>query len=318
MGSLVPSSTYANPIEPLWEPVGGGGGGGGSTGPTGPTGPSGATGATGPAGATGATGPAGATGATGATGANSTVPGPTGPTGPASSSSNWSSFPATQQVNMAGNLLANVAGSNNINLANDGSIRIQTSANAYIAFVPGGEIDIASFYANNNIFLTPKDSVEIGDSTIGSASLLLVNQITNSDTGTTFGTAGQVLSSDGSKIQWVAPTASPAINATLQSAIVSGTPSNYTLNASDVGTMFVVSTTGGGVPPFILNFTVGTFPDGGTFFIKNIDVTNQVSIQYSGNPALVNPVLYPLIASTNGYLCVASYKASGGGSLSIF
>jgi hypothetical protein len=220
---------------------------------------------------------------------------------------------------MAGNLLANVTGSNNINLANDGSIRIQTSANAYIAFVPGGEIDIASFYANNNIFLTPKDSVEIGDSTIGSASLLLVNQITNSDTGTTFGTAGQVLSSDGSKIQWVAPTASPAINATLQSAIVSGIPSSYTLNASDVGTMFVVSTTGGGVPPFILNFTVGTFPDGGTFFIKNIDVTNQVSIQYNGNPALVNPVLYPLGSGTsNGYLCVASYKASGGGSLSIF
>lgn len=316
MGSLVPSSTYANPIEPLWEPVGGGGGGGGSTGPTGATGP---TGPTGPTGASGATGATGSTGATGATGANSTVPGPTGPTGPASSSSTWSSFPATQQVNMAGNLLANVTGSNNIDLANDGSIRIQTSANAYIAFVPGGEIDIASFYANNNIFLTPKDSVEIGDSTIGSASLLLVNQITNSDTGTTFGTAGQVLSSDGSKIQWVAPTASPAINATLQSAIVSGTPTNYTLNASDVGTMFVVSTTGGGVPPFILNFTVGTFPDGGTFFIKNIDGTNQISIQYAGSPALVNPVLYQIGGGTsNGYLCVGNYKASGGGALSIF
>jgi hypothetical protein len=215
---------------------------------------------------------------------------------------------------MAGNLLANVTGSNNIDLNNDGSIRIQTSANAYIAMVPGGEIDIASFYANNNIFLTPKDSVEIGDSTIGSASLLLVNQITNSDTGTTFGTAGQVLSSDGSKIQWINPGIS--VNETLQGGITGGTTVNYTLNLADVGTMFVISTTGVGA--YTLNFTIGTFPNNGSFFIKNVDSSNPISITFNSGVVSINPTLYPLSASSNGYLCVGLYKASGGGSLSIF
>jgi hypothetical protein len=312
MGSLVPSSTYANPIEPLWEPVGGGGGGG-STGPTGPTGPAGATGASGATGPAGATGASGATGATGASG----PAGATGATGPAGSSSTWSSFPATQQVNMAGNLLANVTGSNNIDLNNDGSIRIQTSANAYIAFVPGGEIDIASYYANNNIFLTPKDSVEIGDSTIGSASLLLVNKITNSDTGTTFGTAGQLLSSDGSKIQWINPGIS--VNTTLQGGITGGTTVNYVLNLADVGTMFVISTTGVGT--FTLNFTIGTFPNNGSFFIKNVDTTSltPINITFNSAPAFVNNVLVPISpGANNGYLCVGLYNASSGGSLSIF
>jgi hypothetical protein len=50
--SLLGNQVYANPAQPLWEPIGSGGGGG--TGPTGPTGP---TGATGSAGSTGPTGP---------------------------------------------------------------------------------------------------------------------------------------------------------------------------------------------------------------------------------------------------------------------
>jgi hypothetical protein len=218
---------------------------------------------------------------------------------------------------MVGNLLANVAGSNNINLANDGSIRIQTSANAYIAMVPGGEIDIASFYANNNIFLTPKDSVEIGDSTIGSASLLLVNKITNSDTGTTFGTAGQLLSSDGSKIQWINP--GVPVNATLQGNIIGGTVVNYTLNLADVGTMFVISTTGVGT--YTLNFTIGTFPNNGSFFIKNVDITSlsPINITFNSAPAFVNPALVPISpGANNGYLCVGLYKSAGSGSLSIY
>lgn len=76
MGSLIPSSSFAGPNEPLWSPASGGGGPG-SQGPTGPTGPQGVTGATGPQGATGATGPQGVTGATGPQG----VTGPTGSTG---------------------------------------------------------------------------------------------------------------------------------------------------------------------------------------------------------------------------------------------
>lgn len=68
MGSLVPSSTFAGPTEPLWAPAGSGGGGG-VTGPTGPTGPIGATGASGMAGVTGPSGASGSAGPTGATGA---------------------------------------------------------------------------------------------------------------------------------------------------------------------------------------------------------------------------------------------------------
>lgn len=45
MGTLIPSSSYAAPNDPLWALAGSGG-----SGPTGPTGPAGATGATGPAG----------------------------------------------------------------------------------------------------------------------------------------------------------------------------------------------------------------------------------------------------------------------------
>ena len=51
MGTLIPSSSYAAPNDPLWALAGSGGSGvTGATGPTGPTGFTGATGATGPAG----------------------------------------------------------------------------------------------------------------------------------------------------------------------------------------------------------------------------------------------------------------------------
>jgi hypothetical protein len=90
--SVVPASVYANPIQPCFEPFGGGGGGG-ATGPAGPTGASGSTGPTGPAGGgsggtgftgpTGDTGPAGTSANTGATGPTGPSGGPTGPTGPA-------------------------------------------------------------------------------------------------------------------------------------------------------------------------------------------------------------------------------------------
>lgn len=307
MGSLFPSSTFAGPNEPLWAPASGGGGGG-VTGPTGPQGSQGVIGPTGPqgGGGGGGTGPQGPQGAQGAQGGGS---------GDASA---WATFPALSNINMAGFSLINALSAGSaLLMSNDGSLRLQCQSNAYLDFTAQGQIQLYSVYASNDIFLAPLNAVTIGDPLAGSASVLLTDQIYNTGTSTTFGTAGQVLSSDGSKIQWVAPTASPAINATLQG--LSGTPSSYTLNASDVGTMFVVSTTGGGVPPFILNFTVGTFPDGGTFFIKNIDVSNQISIQFGNSPALVNPVLYPIGGGTNnGYLCVGSYKSAGGGALSIF
>lgn len=60
MGTLIPSSSYAAPNDPLWALAGSGG-----SGVTGPTGPTGATGATGPAGGSGATGATGASGPAG-------------------------------------------------------------------------------------------------------------------------------------------------------------------------------------------------------------------------------------------------------------
>jgi len=69
MGSLVPSSSYAAPTEPLWAPAGGGGG---SQGPQGAQGAQGVTGAQGAQGANGAQGAQGVTGAQGPQGASAT------------------------------------------------------------------------------------------------------------------------------------------------------------------------------------------------------------------------------------------------------
>lgn len=122
--SLLGNSTLAN-IATSYYALVGSGGGGGATGPIGPTGPAGATGPIGPAGATGATGLMGATGPigeTGPTGPAGTAGGTgsigptgpmglTGPTGPAGSPADaalWSTFPATQAVDMCGNDLENL------------------------------------------------------------------------------------------------------------------------------------------------------------------------------------------------------------------
>lgn len=128
--SLLGNSTHANTATSYYALVESGGGGG-ATGPIGPTGPAGATGpigpigpvgatgatglmgATGPIGETGPTGPAGTAGGTGSIGPTGPIgpTGLTGPTGPAGSPANaalWSTFPATQAVDMCGNDLENL------------------------------------------------------------------------------------------------------------------------------------------------------------------------------------------------------------------
>ena len=80
--------------------------------------------------------------------------------------------------------------------------------------------------------------------------------------------------------------------------------------------MFVISTTGVGA--YTLNFTAGTFPNNGSFFIKNVDASNPISITFNSGVVSVNPTLYSLSAISNGYLCVGVFKAAGGGSLSIY
>ena len=431
MGSLVPSSTFAGPTEPLWAPAGSGGGAG-SVGPTGPTGPSGATGptgASGSAGATGATG-SGATGATGPTGAN----GATGATGPSGSAANvsqwaaspavqnvnmagfsvvnstagaggslalsgtggaslnssagsfvnltsaggleintnlgagnillnplatvtvgtvgvgnsklatdqivnnngatfgtagqvlssdgtrlqwttpsgpstWSTFPATQNVNMAGFDLTNTAAGANtfLRLVNDGSVLLQDQYQNYLQFQNGGAIQLSSVTGNNDIFLTPKNVVQIGDSAQGSASVLNVDQIYNTDGPTTFGTAGQVLSSDGNKIQWINP--GPQINTPV---VVAGATTNiYTLNQSDAGKLLSL-TTSGVIGPWTLNFQLGTLAVGSSFFIKNMDPTNAIALTYGGVGVVGNSTLWPIsLGITNGALCIVSFTTTG-------
>jgi len=429
MGSLVPSSTFAGPDEPLWAPAGSGGAGSvGPTGPTGPTGPRGATGLTGATGATGASGPSGPSGPSGSAGAS----GATGATGPSGSAANvsqwaaspavqnvnmagfsvvnstagaggslalpggggaslnssagsfvnltsaggieintnlgagnillnplatvtvgtvgvgnsklatdqivnnnggtfgtagqvlssdgtrlqwttpggastWSTFPATQTVNMAGFDLANTTPGNGtfLRLLNDGSIRLQTQQNAYLSLGPSGQIELASFYANDDIFLTALNGVTINNPT-GTGSVVNVDQILNTDPPTTFGTAGQVLISDGNKIQWVNP--GPQINTPV--VVGGGITNTYTLNQSDAGKLLSLTTSG--TAPWTLNFIPGSLAAGSSFFIKNMDTTNPISLTYNGANVFGNNTLWPIsLGVTNGALCIASFGATG-------
>jgi hypothetical protein len=224
--------------------------------------------------------------------------------------STWSTFPATQTVNMAGQDLVNANASANtfLRLLNDGSVLLQDQYQNYLQFQNGGAVEISSLNGNNNIFLTPKNLVQIGDPPNGSPSVLIVNQIYNIDDPTTFGTAGQVLSSDGSKIQWINP--GPAVNSSPIIVIGGSVATNYTLNASDVNKVFPIATSGP-TGPWTLNFVPGgTFPDGGTFFIKNMGTTNPVLIQYNGTNAAGNDTLYPITLGTNnGFLCIGTLSA---------
>lgn len=298
MGSLFPSSTFAGPNEPLWAPASGGGGGG-VTGPTGPQGSQGVIGPTGPqgGGGGGGTGPQGVQGAQGAQGAQG------GGSGDASA---WATFPALSNINMAGFSLINALSAGSaLLMSNDGSLRLQCQSNAYLDFTAQGQIQLYSVYASNDIFLAPLNAVTIGDPLAGSASVLLTDQIYNTGNSTTFGLAGQVLSSDGSVIKWVNPSTAPPVNSPL--VITSLTPVNYQLTEADVGKMFpIVSGPGGG--PYTLNFLgASTFPDGGTFFIKNVDAAQPINITCQSSPALINPILYPISSGTNnGFLCVAT------------
>jgi hypothetical protein len=81
-------------------------------GPTGPTGPTGVTGPTGPTGWTGPTGFTGPTGETGPTGYTG-MTGATGPTGNDADASTWSTYPATQDVDINCFELDNVKTINN-------------------------------------------------------------------------------------------------------------------------------------------------------------------------------------------------------------
>jgi len=100
-----------------------------------------------------------------------------------------------------------------------------------------------------------------------------------------------------------------------------GIPIPYPLNEADVGTYIALSKFNGSTGPFIINFTVDTFPEGGTFFIKNVDKDDTIDIYFNGANigafGSPNSTLLPtnVGAGSNGFLCVARYQ---GGFLKVY
>ena len=118
----------------------------GSTGPTGSTGAMGDTGMTGPTGPTGATGSAGSTGATGSTGAMGATgsTGAMGATGSAANASLWSTFPATQNVDMANFDINDVSNINaqQVNVDLSASPPAVYSPNVFELIIDGRNIEV--------------------------------------------------------------------------------------------------------------------------------------------------------------------------------
>jgi len=115
---------------------------------TGPTGPTGRTGPTGPTGPTGWTGPTGFTGPTGWTGPTGYT-GMTGATGPAADASTWSTYPATQDVNIncfeLDNVLAiNNCPSNNLNINCTQTTLINNQRDCYIYADRGANVGLTT------------------------------------------------------------------------------------------------------------------------------------------------------------------------------
>lgn len=96
-----------------------------------------------------------------------------------------------------------------------------------------------------------------------------------------------------------------------------GIPIPYLLQSDDNGTYIALSKVNGSTGPFIINFTPDSFPEGGTFFIKNVDKDDPITIYFagadigaSGSP---NSILLPTNQNngSNGFLCVARYLNDG-------
>jgi hypothetical protein len=152
----------------------------GSTGPTGPQGNNGLDGSTGPTGAQGNNGLDGSTGPTGPQGNNgldgSTGPiGPTGPQGDPVDASLWSTFQATQNVDLNLNDLNNV---NNIGITGyiQNNSRLQINFNEtspgiimnnpnYITRIDGNQIQMESAASGNLTSINGGNSITLRDST---------------------------------------------------------------------------------------------------------------------------------------------------------
>lgn len=127
----------------------------GPTGPTGPKGDKGATGSTGPVGATGPTGPKGDKGNTGATG-------PQGATGPASSSANWSTFPATQNVNIGAYNLNNVGTVNSTSVVST-SVYGQSMSFGGTSLVPLANLTSLGNFDGQGVYCKPTSGLGFVD-----------------------------------------------------------------------------------------------------------------------------------------------------------
>ena len=97
--------------------------------------------------------------------------------------------------------------------------------------------------------------------------------------------------------------------------IPGGTPYDYPLVPSDVGSLITVSTAVGSSGPYTLNFLQAAFPYLGTFFLKNIDDSgSQITITRDNNiPVKGQGVLLPpSLGNNNGFLCIVKRLQNGG------
>jgi hypothetical protein len=87
---------------------------------------------------------------------------------------------------------------------------------------------------------------------------------------------------------------------------------SYTLNLADVGSYITVATSSDGKPKYSLDFEIGTFPIGGTFYLKNVDFTNQndIFITISMVDAIGNTPLFPTSSTANSALCVVQWDGT--------
>lgn len=164
--SALQRQTYANDVQPLFQPFGsvllgptgptgsqgipGTAVNTGATGPTGlaSTGPTGRTGPQGIQGITGATGPTGQaglsvvgpTGNTGATG-NTGPTGATGSTGASGNPASWSQYPAIQAVDISGNNINNAASIVSTNITNNNAFWTNSAGFAGTTLIPLAGID---------------------------------------------------------------------------------------------------------------------------------------------------------------------------------
>jgi len=188
------------------------------------------------------------------------------------SPSTWSQFPATQDVVMGSRYILNAEGSN-VN-----SITMDIGNDMYIQAIKTSQ---------SSIYLQPNSngSVVVGLANPASPfnASLQVNQIQNLDSN--FGTAGQVLSSDGTKIQWVNAVANPVktIPILLPSYDISG-GAELTIWTTDPFTPTVT-----GFTTVNLSVTASSSSEVSPRLLLELSYIENSNVNYAGSVTFIRP-----------------------------